>query len=193
MLAIAGTSVLAVAAGVLSTAKSEAWGDGSAVLAAARGSVAAAVVAGAIGAAELMSLPAVCSVVALVSGAIAASFSASAEAGAMLFKARLSEAAGAAATGSATDAAIFESDGFAVASWLASAVAGASAAIALALTTDDSPRIAGDTSNKFQKILFIFLTPSHYRFNSISNSQLLIFVVACLLTITVKIEHIHSC
>ncbi|MEG4293752.1 hypothetical protein Q5692_37285 [Microcoleus sp. C2C3] len=43
---------------------------------------------------------------------------------------------------------------------MASAVAGASAAIAAALTTDDIPRIAGDTSSKFQKVLFIFLTPS---------------------------------
>lgn len=192
---------------MLCTAKSDAWGDGSAVLAAARGSVTTAVVAGAIAIGA-----AVCSAVALVSGSIFASFSgcfsASGElaigvwaAGAMLFKASFSGAVGAAATGSATgsatnsatDAAIFDSDDLAAASWLASAVAGASAAIALALTTDDSPRIAGDTSNKFQKILFIFLTPSHYKFNSISNSQLLIFVVACLLTITVKIEHIHSC
>ena len=200
--------------GVLCTAKSDAWGDGSVVFAAARGSVAAAVLAGAIaiGATDLMSLSAVCSAVALVSGSIFASFSgcfsASGElaigvwaAGAMLFKASFSGAAGAAATvsatgsatNSATDAAIFDSDDFAAASWLASAVAGASAARAAVLTTYDSPRIAGDTSNKFQKILFIFLTPSHYKFNSIGNSQLLIFVVACLLTIIAKIEHIHSC
>lgn len=165
MLAIAGTSVLAVAVGVLSTAKSEAWGDGSAVVAAARGSIAAAVVAGAMGAAALMSLAAVCSSVALVSGAIAASFSASAElaigvsaAGAMLFKASFSGAAGVAATGST----IFDSDGCAVATWLASAVAVASVAIAAVLTTDDSPRIAGDTRSKFQKVLFMFLTPSHF-------------------------------
>lgn len=48
-----------------------------------------------------------------------------------------------------------------MASWFASAVAGASLAIAAAQATDDNPRIAGDTSSKFQKVLFMFLTPSH--------------------------------
>lgn len=142
------------------------------MLTAARGSVAAAVLAGAIGADDWMSLAVVCSAAALVSGSIEASFSVSAvlatgvsAAGVLLFRASFSGAAGAAATGSATISvtisAIFDSDDFAVASWLASAVAVASAAIAGTLTTDDSPRIAGDTRSKFQKVLFIFLTPSH--------------------------------
>ena len=129
------------------------------MLTAARGSVAAAVLAGAIGADDWMSLAVVCSAAALVSGSIEASFSVSAvwatglsAAGVLLFRASFSGAAG---------AAIFDSDDFAVASPLASAVAVASAAIAGVLTTDDNPRIAGDTSNKFQKVLFIFLTPSH--------------------------------
>lgn len=182
MLAIAGTSVLAVAVGVLSTAKFEAWGDGSAVLAAARGSGADAVVAVAIGAAALMSIAAVCSSAALVSGAMAASFSVSAElaigvsAGVLLFRASFSGAAATAATGSA----IFDSDGCAVATWLASTVAVAVSAIALALTTDDSPRIAGDTRSKFQKVLFIFLTPSHsYSTRSAIPNCSLLWLLAC--------------
>ena len=117
-----------------------------------------------------------------MSGSIEASFSVSAvwatgvsTAGVLLFRASFS-----AATGAATMSAIFESDDLAVASWLASAVAVASAAIAGALTTDDSPRIAGDTSNKFQKVLFIFLTPSHFNStkSAIPNCSFLWFL-AC--------------
>lgn len=149
------------------------------MLAAASGAVAVAGRAGALSTDGLMSLPVACSAGALVSGSIAASFSASVavapEAGAMaaesevgvasivvaieslLFRAISSGVAGAAATGSAT----CDSDGTAVASWFASAVAGASVAIAPAQATDDNPRIAGDISSKFQKVLFMFLTPSH--------------------------------
>ena len=82
MLATAGTSIFpATSVWLLCTAKSDAWGAGSAVPAAARGSVAAAVLPGALGAADEMSLPVVCSAAALVSGSIFTSFSASAELG----------------------------------------------------------------------------------------------------------------
>ena len=148
------------------------------MLTAARGSVAAAVPAGAIAV--------VCSAAALVSGSIEASFSVSAvwatgvsAAGVLLFKASFSAATGA-ATISVTISAIFESDDFAVASPLASAVAVASAAIAGTLTTDDSPRIAGDTRSKFQKVLFIFLTPSHsYSTRSAIPNCSFLWLLAC--------------
>ena len=80
MLATAGTSIFpATSVWLLCTALFDAWGSGSAVSAAPRGSVAAAVLAGAREAADSMSLPVVCSAADLVSGSIFASFSASAE------------------------------------------------------------------------------------------------------------------
>jgi len=80
VLATAGTSIFpATSVWLLSTALSDAWGSGSAVPAAVRGSVAAAVLAGALGTADSMWLPVVCTAAALVSGSIFASFSASAE------------------------------------------------------------------------------------------------------------------
>jgi len=145
--------------------------------------VAVAVLAGALSTADWMTMFVAGSAGALVSGSIEASFSASAgfasdagaiaagsevgvasidpESSSLLFSAWASEVAGDTAIVSATDAAIVDSDGPAAASWLASDVAGASTAIAAAQATDDNPRIAGEASSKFKKVLFIFLTPSH--------------------------------